>query len=521
MTLKLRLGLISFVVVTISSLFITGSTRAQRAGAADASQGKFRLIRSISGPRGHEAGARFVVDDARTVFRIPDDRQVIVYLEWEGPPGRHQFEGSWKNPAGKVVAVSDFTLEVRQKRCAGYFTLLLAETTETGDWTLEARVDGDAAGEHRFQIVSAKDAPAVTDVKPASAGPPPVQARQPLTESQIHELANAATVLVEKLDARGSRVDVGSGFFVDSDVVLTAFQVIDGATKLRVSLPDGRRVETEQLLSWDKRQDWAFLKVDSGQKRFINIQPDVDSSIGSRVYALAVSADGARVIVRCDIVGKNTFPQAGERINLNCSHPDVTGSPLLNEYGDLVGIVGGSLIPGWASTKSLMGMYYSGAPLANSTPGLLAVPVNPSSKPSAAKSPTPLQQLSSDGTFTPVLSRSENILYGVLAKRVEMKPVPRPIDETTEFRSREGTLVVFIAWQPKEKIKASAMFRIYDLSGRTLFESKPSKLDLKPGKSQSDSVWQANISSLKPAIYRLDVFLDSTPVWRAFFKVRD
>jgi hypothetical protein len=303
--------------------------------------------------------------------------------------------------------------------------------------------------------------------------------------------------------------------------MLTAFQVIDGATKVRVSLADGRRIETQEALSWDKWQDWAFLKVYSGQKRFIALSPNAESPVGSRVHALAVSPDGPRVIVRCDIVGKNKFPQNGERINLNCTHPNVIGSPLLNEYGDLIGIVGGSLIPGWSTTKSLLGVYYSGAQIANATPGLLAVPVNSSSKPSSTQATTNFQQLESGGVFTPALTRFENIQWGTLARRVEAKPFPRPLEETYEFRSKEGTLLVFLTWQPKEKIKAAAMIRIYDLSGRVLAESKPSKVDLKPGKDPFYSWWQANISSLKPAIYRVDVFLDSSPVWRAFFKVRE
>ncbi|HJZ67419.1 MAG TPA: hypothetical protein VKF81_04670 [Blastocatellia bacterium] len=54
-----------------------------------------------------------------------------------------------------------------------------------------------------------------------------------------------------------------------------------------------------------------------------------------------------------------------------------------------------------------------------------------------------------------------------------------------------------------------------------MIETKPSKIDLKPGSSPTYQWWQANISSLKPAIYRIDVLLDSSPVWRAFFKVRE
>jgi hypothetical protein len=494
-----------------------------RYGLSQASQSKFRLVRSISGSKGHEQVGRYIIDDPRTIFKVPDDRQVLVYVEWEGIAGLHEFEGHWKNPAGKLVAVSNFKIEVRGRTCSGFFTLLLSETSETGIWTLEARVDGELTGEHKFQIVSAADPAAQTTQAPPQAnptGPPPEQARQPLTESQIYEIANAATALVEKLDSKGQRIDGGSGFFVEPDVLLTAFQVIDGASRLRVSLLDGRRLETQEALSWDKWQDWAFIKVDSGRKQSIRLSSSAESLVGSRVYALAVSASGARVIVRCDIVGKGRFPRNGERINLNCTHPDVIGSPLLDEYGDVIGIVGGSMIPGWASTKVLPGVYFSGSRLANANPGLVAVPIKSPSKPSAGHPATNLQQLASDATFTPVLTRFENIQYGTLAKRVETKPVPRAMEETYEFRSTDP-LTVFIDWQPKEKIKGAATLRIYDLAGRLLIESKPAKLDVKPGPNSSYRWWKADISSLKPAIYRVDVLIDSSPIWRAFFKVND
>ena len=527
-------ALIIFFLLMTASISNAQSTASQNSGVTQAVQGKFRLARSISGSKGHEQGGRFVVDDPRTVFKVPDDRQVLVYCEWEGGAGansvagQHEFEGQWKNPAGKLVAVSDFKLEVRERRCSGYFTLLLSETTEAGLWTLEAHVDGENTGQHKFQIVSSTEPATQTSIgvsqnaanstKPATA---PEQARQPMTESQIYELANATTVLIEKLDSRGVRIDSGSGFIVDQDVVLTAFQVIDGATKLRVSLPNGRRVEIDNALSWDKWKDWAFLKVDAAQKQFIKMLANTEAAVGSRVFALAVSSAGARVIVRCDIVGKNTFPQNGDRINLNCTHPDVIGSPLLNEYGDLIGVVGGNLIPGLPSAKSFPGVAAAAAQIANSTPGTLAVPVNASSKPASMQTPTNLQQLVSNGTFTPALMRFENIQWGTLARRVEGKPFPRPLEEGYEFRASDKGLCVFLSWQPKEKIKGSALIRIYDLSGQALIETKPAKIDMKPGNSSAYTYWRTEITTLKPGVYRVDVLLDASPVWRAFFKVRE
>jgi len=523
------------LALTIICLFVTVTvSKAQTPGQSNAvsqpSQSKFRLTRSISGSKGHEQGGRFVVDDPRTVFKVPDDRQVLVYCEWESPiglAGQHEFEGQWKNPVGKLVAVSDFKLEVRERRCAGYFTLLLSETTEAGLWTLEAQVDGENTGQHKFQIVSSTEPAAqaaigvsqnaASSTKQATA---PEQARQPLTESQIYELANAATVLIEKLDSNGVRFDGGSGFLVDQDLVLTAFQVIDGATKLRVSLPDGHRVEIDNALRWDKWKDWAFLKVDLARKQFLKMLPATEAPVGSRVFALAVSPAGARVLVRCDIVGKNTFPKNGERINLNCIHPDVIGSPLLNEYGDLIGVVGGSLIPGWVSTRTIRGVYYSGEQINNATPGLLAVPVNLSSKPASTQATTSLQQLMTDGVSISPLSRSENILYGTLARRVETKPMPTPMEETYDFRSNDG-FVVFLNLRPKEKVKGSGLIRIYDLDGHGLISTKPAKVDMKPGPTTSYVWWRADISTLKPGTYRVDVLVDATPVWRAFFKVRE
>lgn len=513
-----------FVVVPLSN---AQSTASQNAGVSQAAQSKFRLIRSVSGSKGHEQGGRYVMDDARTVFKVPDDRQVLVYCEWEGVAGMHEFEGQWKNPADKLVAVSDFKLEVRERHCSGYFTLLLSETTEIGIWTLEARVDGETTGQHKFQIVSSLEPSTQTAVgvaqsaanstKPASA---PEQPRQPLTESQVYELANAATVLIEKLDANGVRIDSGSGFLVDQDVLLTAFQVIDGASRLRVSLHDGRKIEIQDALSWDRWKDWAFLKVASPQKSFVKTLPGPEAPVGSRVFALALSPTGSRVIVRCDIVGRNTFPQNGERINLNCTHPDVIGSPLLNEYGDLIGVVGGNLIPGLPSAKSVPGLYAGAAVIANSTPGILAVPVNSSSKP-ASTTATNFQQLAGDGTFTPALTKFGNIEWGTLARRVEPKPFPRPLDETYEFRASDKALVVFLSWKPKEKIKGAALIRIYDLSGSALIETKPAKLDMKPSTSPVYSWWRTEITTLKPAVYRVDVLLDGSPVWRAFFRVKE
>ena len=54
-----------------------------QAGGVQADGPKFRLVRSVSGSKGNSQGSRYSMEDPRSVFYVPADRQVIVYMEWE------------------------------------------------------------------------------------------------------------------------------------------------------------------------------------------------------------------------------------------------------------------------------------------------------------------------------------------------------------------------------------------------------------------------------------------------------
>jgi hypothetical protein len=176
------------------------------------------------------------------------------------------------------------------------------------------------------------------------------------------------------------------------------------------------------------------------------------------------------------------------------------------------------MIPGWASTKMLPGVYYSGSQLANTSPGLVAVPIKSFSKPAPGQVPTNLHQLASDATFTPVLNRFENIQYGTLAKRVETKPIPRATEETYEFRSTDA-LMVFIECGQR---KRSRQRRCFSLRSRRAVVDRRKAVEIrcKTGTNVIVHVVEGGHIKLKPAIYRVDVLTNSSAIWRAFFKIR-
>jgi S1-C subfamily serine protease len=482
------------------------------AGGVKPSESKYHLVRSVSGSKGTQQGGRYIIEDPRTIFYIPDDRQVVVYFELEGPLGQHHLEGYWKNPEGKVAAINDFQYEATEKRFGAYWTLLVAESAPTGLWTLEAHVDGEVVGTHTFQIVAAP--------RPANAIP----ARRILSPAETYQKALASSVFVRALDSKGQPAGTGSGFVLAEGQVLTAFQVIDGAGHLSVALPDGRRVETDQLLAWNRRQDWAILKVDTGKAPALPRAQPNSWNVGGRCYTLDSSAEGGRVIVETTIIGTNTWAGAGERLNVSSVvGPAAAGAALVNEYSGVVGIVGGSLIPGARSLDAGMVAWYSEAVVNFGGPlrGGLAVPITLVPKPSTDAKSTTLDELRGTGQFILPMTARGNVLYGTLAKSIDRKgPIARPVDQKSVFSRRDPTVGVFVSWEPKSKIKSTDSLRVYDLDNRVRIESKAARTELRPGQP-SFTFTEIPTADLPPGIYRLDILLGDEVAWRMFFRITE
>jgi hypothetical protein len=65
-----------------------------------AQSNSFRIDRVISGAQLVGTAPDVSVEDVKTTFWVPRDKQVVVYFEWTGAAGTHRFEGVWKNPMG-------------------------------------------------------------------------------------------------------------------------------------------------------------------------------------------------------------------------------------------------------------------------------------------------------------------------------------------------------------------------------------------------------------------------------------
>lgn len=482
------------------------------AGGVQPAEPRFRALRSVSGTQGEEQDGRYIVHDPRTIFHLPHDRQVIVYFEWEGPPGHHRFEGLWKNPEGKIAVISNFEYEAKQSRFAGYWTLLLSDTTPTGLWALEARIDGELAGTHVFQILSTGEPPPMPE-------PPP----QPPSPSEIYERLKSATVFIEKLDAEGMRAGIGSGFYTGEFEVATAFQVIDGAHRLRVILPGGQSVEVQEILAWNRRQDWAVLKLPVKAPARLPRAENQTRKVGDFCYSLDSPSDGVRTITSGYIVGEQSQPGSGPRLNVSfMPFRRAVGSPLVNEFGKVIGMLGGWLVPGILHAGGV-GMIYRAPSDGDLVTQALVVPIELIPDTSAGLTVYTLKQMTEAGHFIPLLHQFEGILGATLAKQLDKTgEVIRPMETGTEFSRREGTFYLHATLRPTEKSKGKqiALLHFYDLDNRLAVKTKPTELKLR--KDQVTFLtWPIDAALFRAGIYRVDLLINEQPVWRAFIRLRD
>jgi hypothetical protein len=454
---------------------------------------ELRLVRSVSGTRGTPIGPRFEVEDPRTVFTVPDDRQLVVYFEWEGAPGRYQLEGRWKDPSGQVVLTSPAEHQATARRFGVYWTLGLPANAAPGLWALEAHTGGRLVGTHTFEIRGGLG----TDTE--------------LSPGVLYEKARHGVALVEQVGASGEPKARGLVTALDADLVVAPFTVVDGASSLRVVLPDGGRRDVLDVGAWSRREGWAVLRV-PGHGLTVLPAAGGPAAVGSRVFVVGAQEDGGRTIQEESVNGEVTL-RAGRRAP-RLGGAAYAGSAVLTGRGELLGVVVDTQValgsaPIWSLDRPQMA---TGATLLSR--GLL--PAAPGEKSAT------LAQLAGEGAFMKPLSADRrHVTSGIFSGSVHHGgAVPMPTDQRDTYSRREKSVSVFIQWNPQEKRETTGTFELYDADNRRIVLSDPIKLKLKR-QELFFSTWTFAVGGLQPEVYRVDLTLDGAPIWRGWVRITD
>ena len=502
-----RLSL-SFALLTAAAvIFVAPVTPAQN-GASGMKTQAFQVLKSVSGSVGADQGGHYVIADPRTTFHVPGDKQVVVYFEWQGPPGPHKFVGTWRNPEGKAVVISDFEYVASANQFAGHWTLTLPESIATGLWALEAQIDGQPAGTHTIQILPGESA-----ASPVEPIPSP---------TDIYKRAVSSVVEIESLDSGGELLHRASGFFVAPGRLLTIFHVIDGASSVRVKSAGGANISTGEAYVWNRWQDWVVLAVDGVSAPVLDRAKPSSGNVGDTCYALLRDTQGTETVGTVQITGRQSQERVGVRISISEQIAGrATGTPLLDIFGRVVGVVGGSLLPGVDSvhrdsdTSGILTMSYGQSTVTQ------AVPINLIPDGATLEHRASFAEIASSGQFvTPILSTSK-VMNGYLAKDYAAAAggyVPKDI--TTEFSKRDPSLAVIVDWSAFDKMKGVELIRFFDVENKQIGESKPKKISI-GAHDIAHSGWKVPLTNFVPGVYRVDLMLNDQPVWRAFFRVHE
>jgi hypothetical protein len=486
---------------------LSGRISAQQAGGVTPGGSQVRLVRSVVGAKGEERNGSYVMTDPRTIFYVPEDRELIVYFEWEGAKGTHHCEGSVRGPGGQFATMSSFDYVATQPRFAGYWKVPLSESSPSGSWVFESRVDGEVAGQVTFQVVAS--------TKPADL----VKERPVPSAAEIYKQATSASVLIEKLDVKGRPLRHGSGFLVTDGTVVTSFRTIEGATSLRLRLADGKEISSPLVAAWNRRQDWAILATDSKSNASLKVAEGKSWNIGDHCYWLDIKTDGSRILSEGQIVGQQSPQDWGERISVSGVYGSgAAGGALINDYGEVIGILGGVLPESFLSGFSSQ----SDSELVYATTGGTSVAASLLPKAVPASRST-LQDLWSKGQMMPPITNSKYILFGMLSHGEKIKGKkfqPGEREQKVTFQRNDASASALLHFANSENFKSTTVIKLYDLDNRPLATGKTEKLNVSRGEF-AERMWQLPLSNLPPGIYRLDVEVGDGVAWRQFFKLTD
>lgn len=482
------LRLLLVVILT----FAPGLIRADTLGQQQAGAPALHLLKISAGPAGAERDGVFVLTEERAVFSRAEDKEVIVFFQWEGAPGPHKMVATWRSPDGGSSSTSTIDYDARDRRFGAYWRLLLAPHTPLGTWTIEATVDGLPGGRFTFEVTDAGAPPA-----------PPV--KRILTPRELYERLSRVHVVLERAVANGRALEPASALLGADGRLYTTAGVLDEADRIMAFTTDGSSRPIEHVLGWSRRGQWAVLAYGPETVESLEVAPLSNINVGDRCFSMDGTATGGRVLMEGSIIGQSTEADGPPRFVASfatgLARP---GAPVVDESGAFLGVIAG--------TPNMMEMLRLQA-------NLRGAPILPFSafRLRAEAAPVPLSTLREKGELLAPVVGEEHVRSGGFSVAIQRGPIVAPTDQREEFHVTEKGFTVFVTWNPNERLRGMLTMSLFDADNRLVAQSKSVKRDFRKGDLLLTS-WQQSMPRL-PGRYRADVVMDDRVMWRGYVRV--
>ena len=182
---------------------------------------------------------------------------------------------------------------------------------------------------------SATVAPTFSTSPQANAGQSP-----PSDLALFETKVRPAVIWVTTFDPKGNLLRTETGFFISADGrFVTTAHAIEGGVNAVAKTADGGIYNVSGVLTVSKSADLAVLKADVNPPkllRFLDLNKTGELSVGTRVAVVGSALAGNEGNARETTI----TPQSSDRLEIaGATVASSIGSPVVNENGDVVGIV--------------------------------------------------------------------------------------------------------------------------------------------------------------------------------------
>ena len=149
-----------------------------------------------------------------------------------------------------------------------------------------------------------------------------------------------SAVAIETFDARGEKLSRGSGFFIESDRIVTNRHVIEGAYRAEIHSSTGTVFAVKSVLAVDAEGDIAVLKIDAPTTNIRPLPLDKTSPQEGESVVVIGNPLGLEGSVTNGIVSAvRDIPTFGRIIQITAPiSAGSSGSPVVNMQGQVIGI---------------------------------------------------------------------------------------------------------------------------------------------------------------------------------------
>ncbi|MBQ6066014.1 MAG: trypsin-like peptidase domain-containing protein [Clostridia bacterium] len=196
-------------------------------------------------------------------------------------------------------------------------------------------------GEISLTLTLPGDSPLSTE-KPVSLAPkvyPDAPPQQKLSSGEIYRTASEFTYEITAYQDDGY-YSTGTGFSINRDGwIVTNYHVIEGANSIIAESLAGVYYPVDQVIAFDRGMDLAILKI--SHARSYALLNKTTCATGDQIYTLGSSKGLTGSFSNGVIAEKNRelagFPVTFIQISAPISQGN-SGGPLLNEYGEVIGV---------------------------------------------------------------------------------------------------------------------------------------------------------------------------------------